>query len=227
MHPRYREMSIVALLPAYNEAKSIRDVIAKTREHVEKIVVCDDGSTDTTYEKAVDAGAEVIRHPRNMGYGAALRTLFVRAQKLGANAYVTVDSDGQHDSSCIPAIAEPVLNGDVDMVIGSRFLSANGSFVPPHRRIVIRLITSLCDATTGSGFTDLQSGFRAYNQRALTVACPYRPGMGASTEIIIKATRAGLRIMEVPVHIFYNGERVSPIISARQFVDVISSILKN
>lgn len=218
---------IVSLLPAFNEEKRIRDVILETRKYVDRVLVCDDGSTDSTYDVAKQAGAEVVRHPRNLGYGAALKTLFESARKMPATAYVTIDSDGQHDSSSIPAIVEPVVKNQADVVIGSRFLSPDGSFVPPHRRIAIWLITSLCDATTGSGFTDLQSGFRAYNGRALSLACPNRPGMGASTEIIIKATKAGLKITEVPVQIFYNGERRSPLVTARQFFDVISSILMN
>jgi len=194
---------------------------------VQKVIVCDDGSTDATYKKAIEAGAEVIRHKRNRGYGTALQSLFEKAQSLPAGAYVTVDADGQHESACIPALAEPILKNKADMVIGSRFLSDNGSFVPAHRRIAIRVITSLCDAATGGEFTDLQSGFRAYNNRALTLSRPSRPGMGASTEIILRATRSGLRIREVPVQIYYHEERSSLIASARQFLDVISSILMN
>ena len=218
---------IVALLPAHNEERRISDVINKAHNYVQKVIVCDDGSTDATYKKAIEAGAEVIRHKRNRGYGAALQSLFEKAQSLPAGAYVTVDADGQHESACIPALAEPILKNKADIVIGSRFLSDNGSFVPAHRRIAIRVITSLCDAATGGEFTDLQSGFRAYNNRALTLSRPSRPGMGASTEIILRATRSGLRIREVPVQIYYHEERSSPIASARQFLDVISSILMN
>jgi glycosyltransferase involved in cell wall biosynthesis len=218
---------IVALLPAHNEERRISDVINKAHNYVQKVIVCDDGSTDATYKKAIEAGAEVIRHKRNRGYGAALQSLFEKAQSLPAGAYVTVDADGQHESACIPALAEPILKNKADMVIGSRFLSDNGSFVPAHRRIAIRVITSLFDAATGGEFTDLQSGFRAYNNRALTLSRPSRPGMGASTEIILRATRSGLRIREVPVQIYYHEERSSPIASARQFLDVISSILMN
>lgn len=202
-------------------------MITKVHKYVQKVIVCDDGSTDATYKMAIEAGAEVIRHKRNRGYGAALQSLFEKALSLPAGVYVTVDADGQHESACIPALAEPILKNEADMVIGSRFLADNGSFVPAHRRIAIRVITSLCDAATGGEFTDLQSGFRAYNNRALTISRPSRPGMGASTEIILRATRSGLRIREVPVQIYYHEERSSPIASARQFLDVLSSILMN
>jgi len=215
---------IVALLPALNEETRIGGVINKAYKFVDKVIVCDDGSTDSTYDEALESGAEVIRHKKNMGYGAALRSLFVRAQALPAGAFVTIDSDGQHDSAYVPALAEPILNREADVVIGSRFLSGRDS-TPAHRKIAIKLITGLCDAVTRNELTDLQSGFRAYNSRALSTTCPSRPGMGASTEIIMKATRSRLRMKEVAVPIHYNGDRTPPIESARQFFDVISSIV--
>jgi len=215
---------IVALLPAHNEEKRIGDVIDKAYKFVDKVIVCDDGSTDSTYGKALEFGAEVIRHTKNMGYGAALRSLFIKAQTLQARAFVTIDSDGQHDSGFVPALTEPILKGTADIVIGSRFLSET-NFTPPHRKIAIKLITSLCDIITRNGFTDLQSGFRAYNSRAISATCPTRPGMGASTEIIMKAVRSRLSIKEVGVPIYYDGEKTPPLTSARQFLDVINSIM--
>jgi len=219
-----RTRMIVALLPAFNEEKRIASVIDKTRKFVDKIIVCDDGSTDATYEKAADCGTEIIRHRRNCGYGAALRSLFARARTLPAQAFVTIDSDGQHDSSYIPKLTVPILGGEADVVIGSRFLLGKDS-TPAHRRIAIKLITRLCDVVTGNEFTDLQSGFRAYSSRAIALTCPTRPGMGASTEIIIKATKSRLRVREIGVPIYYNGDRTSPVESVRQFIDVFNSIV--
>jgi glycosyltransferase involved in cell wall biosynthesis len=215
---------IVALLPAFNEEKRIATVIDKAQEFVDRVIVCDDGSTDATYEKAVDCGAEIISHERNLGYGAALRSLFTHAKIFPAQAFVTIDSDGQHDSSYIPKLTAPILRGEADVVIGSRFLRGRDA-TPAHRRIAIKLITGLCDVVTGNEFTDLQSGFRAYNSRAITLTCPTRPGMGASTEIIMKATKSRLRLKEIGVPIYYNGDRTSPVESARQFIDVINSIV--
>jgi len=215
---------IVALLPAFNEEKRIAAVIDKTQKFVDRVIVCDDGSTDATYAKAADCGAEIIRHRRNCGYGAALRSLFARAGTLPAQAFVTIDSDGQHDSSYIPKLTVPILGGEADVVIGSRFLLGKDS-TPAHRRLAIKLITGLCDVVTGNEFTDLQSGFRAYSARAIALTCPTRPGMGASTEIIIKATKSRLRVREIGVPIYYNGDRTSPVESARQFIDVIYSIV--
>ena len=215
---------IVALLPAFNEEKRIAAVIDKTQKFVDKVIVCDDGSTDATYEKAAECGAEIIRHKRNCGYGAALRSLFARAMTLPAQAFVTIDSDGQHDSSYIPKLTVPILGEEADVVIGSRFLLGKDS-TPAHRRLAIKLITGLCDVVTGNEFTDLQSGFRAYSARAIALTCPTRPGMGACTEIIIKATKSRLRVREIGVPIYYNGDRTPPVESARQFIDVINSIL--
>jgi glycosyltransferase involved in cell wall biosynthesis len=218
-------LNIVALVPAFNEEESISDVIRDASKFASRVIVCDDGSTDATYRYSVDSGAEVIRHSQNSGYGAALRTLFLRASDIEAEAFVTIDSDGQHDSRFIPKVTEPVLAGEADIVIGSRFLSKKLDFTPPHRRVVIKLINRLFDPRDQLRFTDLQSGFRAYNSNALSVTCPTRTGMGASTEIIKRAIRAGLTIREAAVPIYYNGKQPSLLSSARQFVDVFRSTL--
>jgi glycosyltransferase involved in cell wall biosynthesis len=216
---------IVALVPAHNEEESIPRVIQQTRKFASRVIVCDDGSTDSTYQLSLDSGAEVIRHKRNGGYGAALRTLFVRASNISADAFVTIDSDGQHDSRFIPAITKSILTGEADLVIGSRFLSAKLDQTPPHRKIAIKLINHLFDLQLQQRFTDLQSGFRAYNGKAIAITCPTSPGMGASTEIIKRAVKTDLRIKEIPVPIYYNGKSPSFISSILQFVDVFRSTL--
>jgi len=216
---------IVALVPAYNEEKRISEVVRQSYQFVDKVLVCDDGSTDSTYRLSVEAGAEVIKHKRNLGYGASLRSLFLEAGRIPADAFVTVDSDGQHDPKFIPALAKQILNDQADIVIGSRFLSGATSHTPPVRRLLIKLITRLCDPTGVYGLTDLQSGFRAYGERALAVTCPTRLGMGASTEIIRRATSSYLRIREVPVPIYYDVERNPLFRSAVQFLDVVGSTL--
>jgi len=216
---------IVALVPAHNEEDSIPDVIRETLRFTNRVIVCDDGSTDSTSRFSLESGAEVIRHKRNAGYGAALRTLFKRARDIPADAFVTVDSDGQHDSRFIPALTEPILKGEADVVIGSRFLSPRLDFTPPHRKIAIKLINHLFDPQGRYRFTDLQSGFRAYNRKAIAVTCPTRTGMGASTEIIKRALKTKLRVREVPVPIYYNGKPPSLISSVLQFVDVFRSTM--
>jgi glycosyltransferase involved in cell wall biosynthesis len=216
---------IVALVPAFDEENRISDVIRQAYRYVQKVLVCDDGSADSTYSLSVEAGAEVFRHRRNLGYGAALRTLFLKAGEIHADAFVTVDSDGQHDARFIPALAQPIIKGKADLVIGSRFLSEEFDFTPPHRKIVIKLITRLFDPRRQYGFTDLQSGFRAYNSKALAITCPTRSGMGASTEIVKRALRSELKVIEIPVPIYYNGKPPSLLSSVLQFVDVVHSTL--
>jgi glycosyltransferase involved in cell wall biosynthesis len=216
---------VVALVPAFNEQKRIAEVISHARNFTSKVLVCDDGSTDSTARISLDSGAEVIRHSRNAGYGAALRSLFLKARSMSADAFVTLDSDGQHDAGFIPALVEPIIRGKADLVIGSRFLSKKLDFTPPHRRVAIKLITRLCDITGQYGFTDMQSGFRAYNGKALAVTCPIRHGMGASTEIVKRATSSRLRIREIPVPVYYNGEGPSVLGSVFQFLDVLRATL--
>src|SRR5690349_12554718 len=105
---------VLACIPAFNEARNIGDIIKKAKPYATEIIVCDDGSADGTYEAAKAAGALVIRHPANRGYGAAIQTLFQAAKERHADVMVTLDSDGQHDPSQIPGVVEPILNEGFD-----------------------------------------------------------------------------------------------------------------
>ena len=198
---------IVALIPAYNEERTIAKVVLKTKKYVDKVIVCDDGSTDMTGEIARALGAEVIRHERNMGYGAALISLFKHARELNPDVVVTLDADGQHNPEDIPRLVEPILRGDADIVIGSRFLG--GTEMPKYREIGVKAITRLVRMAGYEELTDAQSGFRAYSRRALQLIHPTEQGMGISTEILVKANEEKLKILEVPVKIEYSVERPS------------------
>ena len=113
---------IVAAIPAFNVEKTIARLVLETQKFVDVVLVCDDGSTDCTAEIAERMGADVIRHERNLGYGAAIKTLFSMARELNADVLVTLDGDGQHDPREIPRLIEPVLENNADIVLGSRFL---------------------------------------------------------------------------------------------------------
>ncbi len=193
---------IVACIPAFNEARSIAEVLIQVKRHVDRVIVCDDGSLDLTGAIAEGLGAVVIRHERNRGYGASLRSMFREALDLKADYVVTIDSDGQHDPAEIPRLVERLLVGDVDVVIGSRVLDGGGSEAPGWRKVGINIITGLV-ANGGVNVTDSQSGFRAYNRRALESLTLTEEGMGLSTEILLKAARSGLRLAEVPIHVAY------------------------
>ena len=188
--------------------------------------MCDDGSTDLTGEIARRLGAEVIRHGRNMGYGAALSSLFKAARELDASAMVVLDADLQHSPSEIPRLLPPVVKGEADIVIGSRFLGEEGG-VPKYRGLGIRLITNFARGVSYREITDAQSGFRAYSRRAIYSITPSEQGMGASTEILLKAKEIGLRVVEAPVKISYDVEKPSTHNPLLHGLDVILSTVKH
>ena len=194
---------IVACIPAKDEEKAIAKVIIKTMRHVDKVIVCDDGSKDMTGEIAGRLGAEVIRHERNLGYGAALASLFEKAREVKADIMITIDGDGQHNSDDIPSLIEPIISGEADVTIGSRFINRSEDQTPSYRKTGIKIITKMTNMLTHNEITDAQSGFRAYSRKAIEHIKPSEMGMGASTEILMNTNGNGLRIKEVPIKIIY------------------------
>jgi len=218
---------IVAAIPALDEEKAIAKVVIKSMMHVDKVIVCDDGSRDMTGEIARRLGAEVIRHDRNMGYGAALASLFERAREMGADVMVTLDADMQHNPEDIPRLVKPILNGEADIVVGSRFLDEGDKEVPKGRRFGIKVITKLANAASYKELTDAQSGFRAYSRKAIELITPTEQGMGASTEILLRAKEKGLRIKEVPIKVNYDVEKPSTHNPLYHGLDVVLSTVKH
>ncbi|MDH5266159.1 MAG: glycosyltransferase [Candidatus Bathyarchaeota archaeon] len=197
---------IVAIIPAYNEERTIAKVILATQKHVDKVIVCDDGSTDMTTEIAEGLGAEVVRHNRNMGYGAALQCLFERARELGADIVITLDGDGQHNPNEIPALMKPILKDDVAVAVGSRFLDREKTeSVPLYRRLSRKALTKLVRVGTNSKIRDAQCGFRAYGRKALEGLEVFESGVGVNLEILMKAKESGLKVVEVPIGSSYHG----------------------
>src|SRR5437879_863773 len=143
------ESRILAAIPAYNEGPTIGSVVLKARQFASEVVVIDDGSTDDTANTAALAGAHVIRHPTNRGYGAAIKACLDHARGSGADILVILDGDGQHRAELIPLVAEPVVKGEADVSIGSRFLNPRSSKgVPRYRRLGIGLISKLTNLGT-------------------------------------------------------------------------------
>ncbi len=196
---------IIACIPAYNEEKYIAKVIVRTKKYVDKIIVCDDGSSDDTSLIARELGAIVVRHNENRGYGAALRTLFREALKHNPDIIVTIDADAQHNPDEIPRLVEPIVRGEADIVIGSRFL---GKTTQPKWRILgVKTITKTVKTTFKiPGITDAQSGFRAYRADIVEKIMPEDNTMAASIEILAKAREHGLKIREVPATITTHQE---------------------
>ena len=191
-------------IPAFNEEKTIGDMVRGSLRYADKVIVCDDGSTDGTARVAKDSGAQVISHKKNEGYGSSIITLFERAREENADIVVTIDGDGQHDPEQIPLLVNTLQENNVDVVIGSRFLD-NGSKTPGYRRQGIKIITSAANFGADFKVSDAQSGFRAYSKRAIESIHPTETGMSVSTEILFKISNKGLTLAEVPIVISYNG----------------------
>ncbi|WP_224447653.1 glycosyltransferase family 2 protein [Haloprofundus salilacus] len=208
------EAPVVVGIPAYNEEHAVGSIVAEAREYADIVVVVDDGSVDETAERAAEAGAVVVEHPENRGYGAALRTLFEEGKRRNASSLVVLDADGQHSPCDIKRLLRQQEECGADIVIGSRFTGTVESDIPLYRRFGIWVINVLTNVGLG-GFrkenriSDTQSGFRAYGAKALqTLADDETLGsnMRASTDILFHAREQGHRIDEVGVRVRYDLE---------------------
>jgi glycosyltransferase involved in cell wall biosynthesis len=229
--PSLAKLFVVVGIPAFNEENTIAKVIVGAQKHADVVVVCDDGSADLTAVIAERLGADVVRHGRNLGYGAALQSLFRRARELDADVLVTLDGDGQHDAAEVPTVAKPVVDGEADVVVGSRFLNKLSPVgMRWHRRAGVKFITRLTNSgSKNGGFSDSQSGFRAYSRKSLETLVLFEKGMGASVEILREAGKAGLRVCEVPVSCKYNngdGVKTSTHNPVSHGVSVVMSLVK-
>jgi glycosyltransferase involved in cell wall biosynthesis len=201
-------MKITVGLPAYNEEKNIAKIIVQLKKVADQIIVCDDGSTDSTSIIAESLGAIIIKHPKNLGYGSAIRSIFLKSREINSEVLVTIDSDGQHKIEDIEKVVKPVVDGRADISIGSRFLDKHDN-APKYRKLGINIITKVTNSSLSEKITDAQSGFRAYNNKVLQTLTPSDSGMGISTEILIKSSNLGFKIAEVPTEIQYEGDTSS------------------
>ncbi len=201
-------MKITVGLPAYNEEKNIAKIIVQLKKVADQIIVCDDGSTDSTSIIAESLGTIVIKHPKNLGYGSAIRSIFLKSREINSEVLVTIDSDGQHKIEDIEKVVKPVVDGRADVSIGSRFLDKHDN-APKYRKLGINIITKVTNSSLSEKITDAQSGFRAYNNKVLQALTPSDSGMGISTEILIKSSNLGFKIAEVPTEIQYEGDTSS------------------
>lgn len=191
------------VIAAYNEGRVIGDVVRRVRETYPNVVVVDDASTDNTAAEAGAAGAVVLEHLINRGQGAALKTGIVYALRQGAECLVTYDADGQHDPKDLPAMVAPIAAGEVDIVLGSRFLR-DGSNVPPLRRMVLRLGIAFTRFFSHIRVTDTHNGFRAMNRLAAEKIRIVQDRMSHASEILDEVVHHHLRYTEVPVTITYS-----------------------
>lgn len=197
---------VLLVIPVYNEAASLPQVLAAVRAvWPGEVLVVDDGSTDATPDIAKREGVELVRHPVNRGYGAALLSGFAWAEGQGYEWVITMDADGQHEPAFLPKFLDRIEVAEVDIVSGSRYLDprlAQGPS-PADRRWVNRAITALLRELTGYPLTDAFCGFKAYRLAALRKLALREQGYAFPMELWIKAAHVGLKVEEIPVPLIY------------------------
>jgi glycosyltransferase involved in cell wall biosynthesis len=190
---------IAAVIPAYNASGSVASVVRRASEHVTRVIVVDDGSTDDTADRARSSGAEVLLHPRNRGKGAALRTAFDALADSRLDAVITLDADGQHDPADIPRFVETFRDTGADLIIGSRQQAFDEMSGP--RRFGNRFSSSAVAFFTGLRLSDSQSGFRLYSLPFLRSTRLRGEGYELEMEAILLASAHKKRIESVPIHL--------------------------
>jgi glycosyltransferase involved in cell wall biosynthesis len=198
--PRLAALRRMAIVPALNEAGSVAQVIDEIRafDPELEVVVVDDGSIDRTAGVAAEKGATVLRLPFRVGIGGAVQTGFRYAFENGFELAVRVDGDGQHDPSQLEALLEPVLAGEADIVVGSRFAGAAGYRSSRSRRIGIRILAAAVSALVRQRITDPTSGFQALNRRAIALFAADYPHDYPEVEATVMVYKHRLRLVEVP-----------------------------
>ena len=189
-------MNVTVGIPAYNEEKNIAGIIIKLKGIADTIIVCNDGSSDSTSEIAKKLGAIVIDHPKNLGYGAGINSILKKSRELNSDILVTFDADGQHRIEDIKKVSEPIKQNIADIVMGSRFLDEAKEKIPNYRKLGINIITKVTNSTLKEKITDSQSGFRAYSKNVISKLNISDIGMGISTEILIKSSSLNFKPLE-------------------------------
>ena len=198
--------NITVILPAYNEEVSIGSIVLLSRLYADNVVVVDDGSTDLTAEVARKAGAEVVAHGANRGKAEALKTGFKTATAIGADIIVTMDSDGQHNPADIPKLVAPILEGNAEMVNGSRYLNYQGKNTSLYRRAGQTMQGTTAQMNFNLKITDTQSGFRAFAASTKNIFRFSGEKTAIENEMLADAGRAGVRITEVEIGAFKPSE---------------------
>lgn len=194
---------IIVGMPAYNEARYIGSVIVQAKQYADEVIAIDDGSSDATASVASLAGATVVRHEENEGYGNTIRGLMAEARRREADILVVLDADSQHNPGEIPRLVEGI-KGGADIVIGSREMQANK--ITGYRRLGQKFLSRMTGIASRRKLSDTESGFRAYSRKALETLELKETGMAVSSEIISEAAAKGLEIVEVPISVEYTGD---------------------
>jgi len=203
--PKGEENLKLAVIPCYNEAATIGTVVLKTKHHVDKVLVVDDGSEDDTAKIAIDAGAVVISHKKNVGKSSAIKTGFKYSIKNNFKYVITIDGDGQHNPDEIPNVLNDVINNGHDISIGTRF--GFSTEMPGWRKIGKRVLDYATSFGSGGNVTDSQCGFRAFNHKAIKYITPKLNGeaFNVESEQLIVANDSGLKVGKTRVMCKYKG----------------------
>ena len=194
----------IVCIPAYNEEKTIDDIVKRSLNFVDKVIVCDDGSQDFTSKRAKQSGAVIIKHEKNKGKGAAFKSLFNYAKKINADIMVTIDGDGQFLPEEINKLINPIIEKNVDVVIGNR--RDSNKEMPAYRQAGNKMLDKITQLASNLPFNDTQSGFRSYSKKAIESINFFTDGFGVDSEIIVDASNKGLKISEERITVLYNTQ---------------------
>ncbi len=226
--PPTQAIEILVCIPTFNAESTIKEAVNRCKEFADMVLVINDGSSDNSEIVAREAGAEVVSHKVNRGYGGAIKTALHEGLKRNAKVIITFDADLQHDANDIPQLIKPILSNESDIVIGSRFLTDSDQ-VKPYRKFGIKLITMMVNSFISTKIKDTESGLRAYSTEAIKQLLPTleTEGMGMSAEILLKASVQKLKIIEIPRKEMYpKGVKTSSKNPLRHGLSVLFTIFK-
>ncbi|MFH1457039.1 MAG: glycosyltransferase family 2 protein [Patescibacteria group bacterium] len=213
---------IIVIIPAYNEEKTIRQVIREVKNYIKNIIVIDDGSTDNTFEIAKNEGVVVYHHIINRGLGGALATGIQGAILEGADIFLTFDADGQHKAKDIPRMIKPIIESKADIVIGSRLLNISKN-MPIFRRLANLTANVITNVLFNIKTTDSQSGLRCFNKKTAQLIDIKTNSMEVSSEIIKEIKSHNLKFTEIPIQAIYTDYSLS---KGQNFVLGLKTVIK-
>lgn len=222
MNPAGQE-TVCVIVPAYNEAPGIADVVRGIRAHAGHVVVIDDGSKDHTGDVARSAGADVIRHEKNLGKGASLVSGFRHAREMKFDLAITMDADGQHDPACLPVFVETYRRTRIPVLIGNRLWDAPR--IPAVRRWTNQFMSGLLSRVMGRYLPDTQCGFRLFRADILSYLPARSPRFAMESEILLRTAARGIRMDSVRIPVVYRGQvsRIHPVMDAWRFFMMLVS----
>jgi len=216
--------NLCCLIPAYNEEKTIASVIEGCKRYISDIIVVDDGSTDLTKKIAKEKGVVVISHKKNMGKGVALKTGFSYALRNEFDALLSIDADGQHDPNEIPNFINTFKRDNSDIIIGARLWQKEN--IPAIKYLPNKVGVYFISKAAGQEIADTQSGFRLYTKKVLESVDFRGRGFEAETELLIKASRMGLKITCFPIKAIYPENYKSNFRPVRDFIKISLTVIK-